>query len=158
VRSYFREREEELDGWQVKLEAVDKELRERDEIISMRGQSVEARRRELEADRAEVMPAKRGYEDARVVLDSLIEVTTGDQAETLKILRKALQWVTMAVDDPEKFIADAKAERINRGWLEKYEKRLNGMETRIAGTAQEVEQLHEAVTITEQQPRKAVNL
>lgn len=158
VRSSFREREEELDGWQGKLEAVDKELRERDEIISMRGQNLEARRREVEADRAEVIPVRRGYEDARVQLGSLIEVTKADQAETLKILRKALQWVTLALEEPEKLIEDAKAERINCGWLEKYEKRLNGMEIRIAGTEREAEQIHEAVTITEQQPRKAVNL
>lgn len=158
VKSYLREREEGLDDWQGKLETVDKELQERYQIVTAREQVVEARVREVDAAKAEVMPLRYGYEDGRATLDSLIEVTREDHADTLKLLDKALKWVMMATEDPEKFVAEAKAERVNAGWLERLQRKLQNIETRIDGTKEEAEQLQEAVATKERKQRKEVML
>ncbi len=156
VKSSLREREEELETWQGNLQIVDKELQERNKIILMREQAVEARRNEIETVGAEVLPLRRSYEDGRATLDSLIDVTKDDQADALKILSTALAWVKAAMDDPEKFISDTKAERVNSGWIGRLEKKLQGIEDRVAGTGHEAEQLYAAVAI--QEKRKAVKL
>lgn len=158
VKSYLREREEGLDDWQGKLETVDKELQERYQIVMAREQVIEARVREVDTAKAEVMPLRYGYEDGRATLDSLIEVTRADHADTLKVLDKALKWVMMATEDPEKFISEAKADRVNTGWLERLQRKLQNIEVRAEGTKQAVEQIYEAVSITERQQRKEVKL
>lgn len=158
VRSSMREREEELDEWQGKLETVDKELNERYQIVAAREQAVEARGREVDEAKAEVMPLCYAYEDGRATLDSLIEVARDDQADTIKILTTGLAWVKLAVEDPEKFIMEAKAERVNSGWIERLQRKLEDIEVRVDGTEQEAEQLHERVATQERQRRKEVAL
>lgn len=59
-----------------------------------------------------IAPLRGEYEDGRAVLDSLIEVVRDDHTETLKILNTGLGWVKLALQDPEKFIADTKSGRI----------------------------------------------
>jgi hypothetical protein len=121
-------------------------------------QAVEARRHEIETAGAEVLPLRRSYEDGRATLDSLIEVTRDDQADALKILNTALAWVKAAMDDPQEFVSDTKAEKVNSGWMERLEKKLNGIEVRVAGTVHEAEQIHEAVTQKELSQKRRVPL
>lgn len=158
VKSSFRDREEELESWQCNLQTVDKELQERNNIILLHEQAVEARRHEIETAGAEVLPLRRSYEDGRATLDSLIEVTRDDQADALKILNTALAWVKAAMDDPQEFVSDTKAEKVNSGWMERLEKKLNGIEVRVAGTVHEAEQIHEAVTQKELSQKRRVPL
>ena len=137
VRASYREREERLDVLQGKLELVDREQQERTHTISIREQDLEARSREVDTARAEVIPLRRQFEESSATLDSIIQVTREDQTEILKILTKAHKWVKMAIEDPEKFVSESKAGRVNSGWLERLSRKLHAIEIRVEGTKQE---------------------
>jgi hypothetical protein len=156
VKASFREREEKFAEWQEKLQAAEEELSKRCDFIMARELNVAAGRRELEAARVEVIPLKRAYEDGSSTLNSLIAVAGDDHAELLKMLGKVRKWITQAVDAPEKFVADAKAERVNPGWATRLERKVEQIQIRIEGTRSGLQGVEESVINVEKSSKTPV--
>lgn len=158
VRSEYREFKESLDARKIDLDEAESNLLERQDALTQNERLVAEQAQTAKAQYDVMAPLRRSYEDEKSTLESYITVIREDSSDTLKILDKALKWVMLAMEDPEKFVSEAKADRVNAGWLERLQRKLQGIEIRIDGTEQESEQLHARVTQNELQQKRRVPL
>jgi hypothetical protein len=149
VRAECREMKESLDARNLELEQAESDVQDRQEALACRERLVANREDAAKTLYEGIVPLKRSYEDEKGVLESYVAVTKEDSEETLKILDKVLSWVQLAMGDPQNFISAVKADRVNIGWVERLQRKLQSIDERAEATKHETEQIQERVAGSE---------